>query len=154
MNRARHPLLSTLAALAALSLAACEGSPPCTQCPNVAGVYEITFARVEADQSSCRGVLSIGVTALVTLEQDGSALSFVESGFPLDGILRENNTAFINTRESIVGDSGLEYSASAFITFEGTEGAMTFKGDLIVRVVEPQCTITVPIEARQLASRL
>ncbi len=138
---------------AALAFTACESSPPCTQCPSVGGLYEVTFSAVDAEQSTCKEVFFTGGTGQVTLVQDGSALSFVDDVFPLEGTLLENNTATMQTRSPIVSDTGLRLSANGVLTFAGGEGAFTFSGDLNLNVETPQCQLTVPVQAKQLAAQ-
>ena len=83
----------------------------------------------------------------------GLAYEIVINSSPCVSYLMEGNTATMQTRTPIVAESGLRLSANTVLTFQGSDGAFTFRGDLNLSVQEPQCQLTVPVQAKQLAAQ-
>lgn len=73
---AAHPLLIGL--LLSASLAAACGPAPCTDCPQVAGDYDLVVHATPAESSSCREIAWDDGQVLINLEQSGSLLRIGE----------------------------------------------------------------------------
>ncbi|MFN7133866.1 MAG: hypothetical protein ACK4N5_17455, partial [Myxococcales bacterium] len=93
-----------------LSLSACEGSPPCTQCPNIAGEYLLTVPAMEAEKSSCKQLAVVGGTARVVVSQQQSEVKFDLNDIALKGTLFENLTVQLHSTTTVDFGGGFKGS--------------------------------------------
>lgn len=124
-----------------VSLSACGGNPPCTECPDIRGEFRMVLEAVPPEKSSCRRYYSEGGELDVVVQQNGSEIFLQPMGWK--GTLYENLSLRFDafdgetedghaTREHVKGRISLEPSVS-------------FTGTLTGQIPSQSCALVVPL---------
>jgi hypothetical protein len=125
---------------------ACGRSEPCVDCPDVAGVYEVTIESRQLAGENCSRFTFPGETGLLTLAQDGSDLTLVELG--VGGTLFDDDSAFFDPY-TITGH-GYTASVTWSASFVAQEtGGWTIQGYLSVNIQGEDCHVLTPFRGEQ-----
>jgi hypothetical protein len=136
-------------AVAALSVVSCHrggssGKPPCTQCPNVSGVYAETVPSLpDGELPGCTGITVNGYTEPVSVQQPGqgpnllitTALSSNPDGTPgpFTATLYDDLTISTDSVPVMVGNAVMNFDISLTGSFQTTDGVITgFQGSYLV----------------------
>lgn len=133
--------------LGIVAVSGCGGSPPCTECPNVAGYYLADAKAQSSDRSSCKALSFTGISGQIRLTQDKSALSTTEL-WGLRGILHTDLTASFGPADAVT-TSGEAATVTLSGTFSGSEGRRTYAGTLSARTKDGKCSLSAPLKLTQ-----
>lgn len=135
-----------LVACAAFLAVACGRSEPCIECPDVAGVYDITIEERQLVGELCSRFTFPGETTQATVTQDGSDLHLVELG--VDGTLFDDHSAFFDPYTiTIRGYTASVTWSASFL--EDEDGGWAIQGYLSVNVQDEDCSVLTPFRGNR-----
>jgi hypothetical protein len=131
----RMALALTLLALGE-GCSSCEGSPPCTECPSIAGAYTVAINAAQAVNNCTQIPEPEGV---LILTQQGALLSGNYSEFSLTGTFYESGQVSLSGFGS---DGGVSDGDSLFMTAQyaggdAGEGGASFAGNMTANFSTP-----------------
>lgn len=106
------------------SLTGCS-SGPCTDCPDISGIYRLTAEAADARRSTCKRMEFSGYTTMIEVQQDGSRLNLssgeVGTLYQNLAVIFEPYGAYTNIGPGKFHLSGRMVDLDGRLGFRGTE---------------------------------